>query len=87
MLQNPGGCASSSQRVNPPEPLPAGQDLGQVGSARRSELIHSTERGPLLYHLVGDLGASLKAQLVKNLPAMLETLVRFLGQEDPVETG
>ena len=26
---------------------------------------------------------SLIAQLVKNLPAMQETLVRFLGQEDP----
>ena len=30
-------------------------------------------------------GASLIAQLVKNLPAMQETLVRFLGQEDPLE--
>ena len=25
------------------------------------------------------------AQLVKNLPAMQETLVRFLGWEDPLE--
>ena len=25
------------------------------------------------------------AQLIKNLPAMQETLVRFLGQEDPLE--
>ena len=29
--------------------------------------------------------ASLVAQLVKNLPAMQETLVQFLGQEDPLE--
>ena len=29
--------------------------------------------------------ASLIAQLVKNLPAMQETLVQFLGQEDPLE--
>ena len=29
--------------------------------------------------------ASLIAQLVKNLPAMQETWVRFLGQEDPLE--
>ena len=28
---------------------------------------------------------SLIAQLVKNLPAMKETLVRFLGQEDLLE--
>ena len=27
------------------------------------------------------------AQLVKNLPVMQETLVRFLGQEDPLEEG
>ena len=27
------------------------------------------------------------AQTVKNLPAMWETRVRFLGQEDPLENG
>ena len=32
-------------------------------------------------------GASLVAQLVKNLPAMQETQVRFLGWEDPLEEG
>ena len=32
-------------------------------------------------------GASLIAQLVKNLPAVQETLVRFLGLEDPQEKG
>ena len=31
--------------------------------------------------------ASLEAQLVKNLPAVQETLVRFLGREDPLEKG
>ena len=31
------------------------------------------------------LGASLITQLVKNLPVMQETLVRFLGREDPLE--
>ena len=30
---------------------------------------------------------SLIAQLVKNLLAMQETLVQFLGQEDPLEKG
>ena len=30
-------------------------------------------------------GASLVAQLGKNLPAMQQTLVRFLGREDPLE--
>ena len=33
------------------------------------------------------LRTSLVAQLVKNLPAMQETLVRFLGQEEPLEKG
>ena len=33
------------------------------------------------------LGTSLVAQLVKNLPAMQETPVRFLGWEDPLEKG
>ena len=32
-----------------------------------------------------NLGASLIAQLVKNPPAMQETLVRFLDQEDLLE--
>ena len=31
--------------------------------------------------------ASLVAQLVKNLPAMQETPVRFLSQETPLEKG
>ena len=35
----------------------------------------------------GGFGASLVAQLVKNLPAMQETPVRFLGQEDYLEKG
>ena len=37
-------------------------------------------------HLL-EYGASLIAQSVKNLPAMQETWLRFLGQEDPVEKG
>ena len=32
-------------------------------------------------------GDSLVAQLVKNLPAVQETLVRFLSQEDPLDKG
>ena len=31
--------------------------------------------------------ASLMAQMVKNLPTMLETWVRSLGQKDPLEKG
>ena len=34
-----------------------------------------------------ELSASLIAQLVENLPAMQETPVRFVGQEDLLEKG
>ena len=32
-------------------------------------------------------GAFLIAQLVKSVPAVKETWVQFLGQEDPLEKG
>ena len=32
-----------------------------------------------------EMGASFVAQLVKNLPAMQEILVQFLGWEEPLE--
>ena len=38
-------------------------------------------------YIFGYAMASLIAQLVKNLPALQETLVQFLGQEDPLEEG
>ena len=41
----------------------------------------------LLKFLGEDLKPSLIAQLVKNLPAMQETQVGFLGGEDPLEKG
>ena len=37
--------------------------------------------------MVTIIRASLVAQLVKNLPAMQKTLVRFLGWEDTLEEG
>ena len=35
--------------------------------------------------IIAPVWASQAAQMVKNLPAMLETQVRSLGQEDPLE--
>ena len=32
-------------------------------------------------------GASLVAQMVRNLPAMQETRIGYLGREDPLEKG
>ena len=40
---------------------------------------------PLFVRSFSHIGASLVAQLVKNLPAMQETWVRSLGWEDPLE--
>ena len=46
---------------------------------------------PILTHTAGWKKAHFKealiAQLVKNPPAMQETVVRFLGREDPLEKG
>ena len=49
-------------------------------------------RSPDLSHIYWEPGAKragifLVAETVKNLPAMLETWVRSLGQEDPLEKG
>ena len=52
-------------------------------------------KGTFLYFFLGfnfmslfsHSGASLIAQLVKNLPVMQETPVQLLGQEDPLEKG
>ena len=42
----------------------------------------------MYYHIKAlNFWASLVAQLVKNLPAVQETLVQFLGWEDPLEEG
>ena len=52
--------------------------------------IISAQLIPTFSHLVATWiirGSSLVAQLVKNPPAMQETLVEFLGQEDPLEKG
>ena len=55
-------------------------DLGSIPGSGRS---HGEGIGyPLEY-----CWASLVAQLVKNLPPVRETWVRFLGWEDPLEKG
>lgn len=57
---------------------------------------HIKEKNPIEQHasicakykdLFKDMGDSLVAQLVKNPPAMQETPVLFLGQEDLLEKG
>ena len=41
----------------------------------------------MVFQSLAPVWASLVTQLVKNLPAMQETLVQFLSPEDPLETG
>ena len=43
--------------------------------------------GLLPFRLLWCFGASLVAQMIKTLPAMWETWVLSLGQEDPMEKG
>ena len=57
-------------------------DLLAVQRTRKSLLQHHISKASILPRW-----ASLVAQLVKNLPAMLETRVRSLGWEDPWEKG
>ena len=47
----------------------------------------SSQTGELTRGRLEDLGVSLVAQLVKNLPAMQEIPVQPLGGEDPLKQG
>ena len=49
--------------------------------------VSSWQRHGFVFFLHLSSGASLIAQLVKNSPAIQETPVRFLGQEDPLKNG
>ena len=69
----PGGSVGKETSCN-------AEDLGLIPGSGRS-----AREGigyPLQYSW-----ASLVAQMVKNPPAMQETLVQFLGQKDPLEKG
>ena len=52
-----------------------------------TEAKHQIGEIRMIIVLILQMRASLRAQLVKNLPAMQETPVRFLGWEDPLEKG
>jgi len=79
---------SLTQRLNPCFP---GSSAGKesVCSAGNPRWIPGSGRSPAegLGYPLQYTWASLVAQLVKNVPAMQETLVGFLGWEDPMEKG
>ena len=52
---------------------------------RSFQLINSFGYLLVLFKSVFSFGASMVAQIVKNLPAMGKTQVQFLGWEDPLE--
>ena len=52
---------------------------GQPNGDHENRILGQTVRNPLQVSLV--------AQMVKNLPAMWETQVHYLGQEDTLEKG
>ena len=65
---------------------------GQRGPREENQLTLKKNFNPkIIYgdiaHYDYSLWASLVAELVKNPSAMWETLVRFLGGEDPLEKG
>ena len=89
-------CDSSSL-LYPPDTIDSTRykSLAQAGLIRMFGPGSWKQRGPLcwfvpaLSYLCYDLitWTSLVAQLVKNLPAMQEILVQFLGREDLLEKG
>ena len=67
------------------------EEGGERGQDRLMEKVWEGETHSLIPQLSTEhllhVGASLVAQTVKNLPAMRETWVQSLGQEDPLEKG
>ena len=90
----PGLGSSSWRKDRLPTPgflgFPSGSDgkgsacsVGDLGSISGS----GSSPGEGIGYLVQYSWASLVAQMVKNLPAMQETPVQFLGWEVPLEKG
>ena len=72
----------------PPSPFPgSSSDKESACNAGDPRLILESGRpaGEGTGYLLQYSWASLVPQLVKNLPAMQETPIRFLGREDPLE--
>ena len=69
------------------EQCKAGYTLVTTAHVRESSPLPPNTSAPMagLIALIKALQASLVAQMVKNLPVMRETQVRFLDWEDPLE--
>ena len=71
-----------AHRINCYEPL-----VPQQAPNQNSPLFLAAEGKKIVTSKIAKIGASLVAQLVKNPPAMQETLAQFLGQKDPLGKG
>ena len=78
-------CSREAQEYWSGEPIPSPADLPDPGIEPESPTLQAdTLPSEPLGKSTHYLGL---AQLVKNPPAMQETLVQFLGQEDLLEKG
>ena len=74
-------CSCTVMSVSGKANCPLGQNISQAVSLKTFSLTDYTNNKSKIY------SASLVAQLLKNLPAIQETTVWFLGQEDPLKKG
>ena len=84
---NPGlpHCKQILHQLNKGKPKNTG--MGSLTLLQRIFLTQESNWGLLRCRRILYQLSSLIAQLIKNPPAMQETPVRFLGQEDPLEKG
>ena len=68
---------------------PGRETTERVETAAATETVEClfTAKRTFFFYPVTIIRTSLRAQLVKNPPAMQETPVQFLGQEEPLEKG
>ena len=84
LLSHLGWNQNPSGRTRPPAFLPS---LSLPLLHCRWQTLLAVDQVPeaAFHYILGHSGASLVSQMVKNLPAMQETWVLFLGREDPLE--
>ena len=80
VLKHPSGLCHDAV-----EEFGGGEPQKHAGSCAPSCDVSNKSSVSLMQEPVPSVGASLMAQLVESPPAMQETLVRFLGQGDPLE--
>ena len=83
----PRYCSCVSAVTQKTEPKLLDQSSNAFMSCVVKVYLRQARMFPCRTHKVNGRGSSLTAQMVKNPPAMRETPVQFLGQEDLLEKG